>query len=57
MANLKETIEKVEAIKDTVQAFTLEEIYDQSKDLKKALDLVIKDLNEIRDDLLPPINI
>ena len=57
MANLKETIEKVEAIKDTVQAFTLEEIYDQSKDLKEALDLVIKDLNEIRDNLLPPINI
>ena len=54
MANLKETIEKVEAIKDTVQAFTLEEIYDQSKDLKEALDLVIKDLNKIRDDLLHP---
>ena len=57
MANLKETIEKVEAIKDTVQAFTLEEIYDQSKDLKEALDFIIKDLNEIRDDWLPPINI
>ena len=50
MANLKETIEKVEAVKKAIPILTPVEI-------KEALDFIIKDLNKIRDDLLPPINI
>ena len=50
MANLKETIEKVEAVKEAIPILTTVEI-------KEALVFIIKDLNEIRDDWLPPINI
>jgi len=46
MANLKETIEKVEAVKEAIPSLTPVEI-------KEALDFIIKDLNEIRNNLLP----
>jgi len=62
MANLKDTIKKIENIRDTeVEQFTFnsseitpEEIIDKSKDIQELLNSVIKDLNKIRDDLLHP---
>ena len=50
MANLKESIERLETVKKAIPTLTPVEI-------KRALDFIIKDLNEIRNDLLPIQNI